>query len=50
MDTNVLERPVMPPPSNTEESAELESTLCYDMALQPVPLRLIALSTVFPSH
>ena len=37
----------MPPPSSPEERAELESTLCYDMALQPVPLRLCP---VFPSH
>jgi len=50
MDANVLERPVMLPPSKTEESAELEPRLCYDMVLQLVPLRLIALSRVFPWH
>ena len=39
-----------PQPSDTEERAELETTQCYDMALLPLPLRLIALSRVFPSH
>jgi hypothetical protein len=34
---------LVPKPSNiTAESAELQATLCYDMALQRVPLRLVA--------
>jgi hypothetical protein len=37
MDSNVLESRYAPP-SNTEESAELEAKLRYDMALQPVPI------------